>query len=752
MYGQRRLNRLFNKRGWLAVPLFYFASGSNWTIHGQATADVSFQSYLTNSERGSGREANGLILAFRDFIPGFGLLSGNIAGGLSDGSGAPGRNYLTLEGKRWLHKKINITVGDFEIPASPIVYDVPGVTLPNFMATGVSAVILDETRTYNFFAGEGYLMQGPRISFRTSTRQNLLGSSAKWRLGPRLTLGVRLTRLSLDNSTTDRSVAGLFDPVSRSFQSSSNATFQARWALKENLELFGEIAATRSEKTAAAAGAILQPFSAETGFAWRSKSYTVRAVYLNQSADYLPLAGFYLGGRKGETGEVRVRPFAWLDLFAGGSHLESTTSLTAGVTRELSNAYSFGISTVLPGKITATTSFSSIDVFALPIGGGRLKSVSNSMAMVGLSKGFKRQTFRISFSDLDITTIGGQQKQRSLDFEDDVRFKWGSVGGAARWQNQLEGGATNNVAFRGFGNVNFRHINLYGSFEKGSDLVNRSLLARSAISTSTFGARGKIGKQWDVYLDAFRTRLLLNVNSENAFALANQGVLPSFLFVNDHWTLFTNVTKHFSWKGGDISGDLSSYTAKQLPITGKIEGIVSALHGAQNRTGVKGIPVQIDHDRIEYTDAAGHYRFADVSEGRHTLELDLRRLPVEFDFATAENTFADVRATRPVRVDFEVNHLVKIDGSIETTAGAPLAGVTVRLEPGGFSTLTEADGKFCFDNLVEKAYVVSARGVNAQVSLSDGVQDLLKLSIPEEIKVIPVRKIMLDNNQEPGVK
>ena len=674
MYAQRRHNRLSISRGWFAVPIFCFASGGLWTIEGQATADLSFQSYLTNSERGSGREANGLILAFRDFIPGFGLLSGNVAGGLSDGSGAPGRNYLTLEGKRWLHKKVNITVGDFEIAASPIVYDMPGVVLPNFMATGVSASVLDETRTYNFFAGEGYLMQGPRISFRTATRQNILGSSAKWRLGPKLTLGARLTRLSLDRSASDHSVAGLFDPVSRSFESSSNLTFQARWIPRENLELYGEIAATGSEKTASAATATLQPFSAETGFAWRSKSYTVRAVYLNQSADYLPLAGFYLGGRKGETAEVRVRPLASLDFFAGGAHLESTTSLSSGVTRELSNSYSFGLSTVLPGKVTTTASYTSIDVFALPVGGGRVKSVSNSMVMVGLSKGFKRQTFRLSFSDLDITTIGGQQKQRSVDFEDDVRFKWGSVGGAVRWQNQLEGGITNNVVYRGLANLNFRRFNLFGSFEKGSDLVSRSLLARSAISTSTFGVRGKFGRQWDVYVDAFRTRLLLNVNNDNAFVLANQGVLPSFLFVNDHWTLFSNVTRHFSWKGGDGSGDLSSYTAKQLPITGKIEGIVSASHGAQNRTAAKGIPVMIDHDRVEFTDAAGHYRFTGISEGRHTLELDLRRLPIEFDFAVAENAFADVRATRPVRVDFEVSHLAKIEGIVETAAGLPLAG------------------------------------------------------------------------------
>ena len=76
----------------------------------------------------------------------------------------------------------------------------------------------------------------------------------------------------------------------------------------------------------------------------------------------------------------------------------------------------------------------------------------------------------------------------------------------------------------------------------------------------------------------------------------------------------------------------------------------------------------------------------------------------------------------------------------------------MRIEPGGFSTLSESDGRFSFDNLAEKGYVLSARGVEAQVNLSDEARTPSKLSIPEVIKVVPVRKIMLDNNQEPSGK
>ena len=744
-----RLDRLLcSNRGFAGtLSLALFLGGV--LAQAQTVADLSFQSYITNLNGQSGRASAGLALSFRDFLPGVGLLSGNLAGGSSEGSGLPGRNYLKLEGAQWLNRRVDVTVGDFEMPSSPIENYVPGISLPDFMATGISAFVRDGNHDYGVFAGEGYLLQGPRISFRIPTGQKIVGASGKWRLGPQFMVGARLTNLFLDRAGSDKSLSGLVDPVSRSFRESSNLTLQARWLARENLEVFGETALTHSEKSSIAGNVPLRPLSFEGGVNWKGTTQTARVVFLDQAADYLPLAGFYLGGRKGAIADYRIHPFASVDLFAGGAHLETATALTSAVSKQSTTSYSAGASMTLPGKVSLTSSYSSIDVFAISVSGKRTKSVTNSVATVGLARPFGRQTYRLSFTDLDVTTLGGQQKQRSTDFEDDVRFRWGSLGGTLRWQNQFAATLSNNLAFRAYCNLTFRRFNVFGSVEKGSDLVSRSLFTRSALSTSSLGVRGKLGRQVELYVDAFRTRLLLNINPESAFALANQGTLPSFLFLNDHWTLYSRVTKHFSWKGGDSSGDLASYTAKQLPITGSIEGIVSVVHGTEARTAAPGVPVMVDHDRTEYTDSSGHFRFTGIPEGHHTVELDTRGLPVEYDVQGSPANVAEVKPSRLSRLDFEVCRLGQLEGTVRTDTGKPLALVPVRLEPGGFSTTTGMDGKFLFENLKEGDYTVSSHGTQLVARVAEVGQQAVAFSITEETKQKPVRKITLELQSQP---
>jgi hypothetical protein len=142
---------------------------------------------------------------------------------------------------------------------------------------------------------------------------------------------------------------------------------------------------------------------------------------------------------------------------------------------------------------------------------------------------------------------------------------------------------------------------------------------------------------------------------------------------------------------------------------GTIRGVVFADDGATGtyRPGgplLSDVEVVLDDTRRIRTDHSGHYAFAGVSYGLHSVEIAYHSTS-PFFFTTASRVQSDA--------DTEVNFGVGLSsawlfGSVRSDAGTGLYGVEVGISKGSqhFSAQTDAEGKFRVQGLPDGEYEV----------------------------------------------
>jgi hypothetical protein len=230
----------------------------------------------------------------------------------------------------------------------------------------------------------------------------------------------------------------------------------------------------------------------------------------------------------------------------------------------------------------------------------------------------------------------------------------------------------------------------------GRDLANDTLFALNQVQTTVAGFHLPVGKDWSVQGDVLRNHMAMALNPQSAFVLALQGAPPQLALGGmERWNIFVRVTRQVRWGGVAPSGSSARTLAAMAPVMGSVEGFVKEPDGTP---GV-GIPVVLDGRRVEYTDETGRYRFPDVMQGEHRVELSPRELPAEFDPAGTPPGLIHVQSAKVARVDLTLERLTALRGQVLGVTGTDVEAVVIRLEGTDRATTARDDGHFGFYNL-----------------------------------------------------
>ena len=693
----------------LSAPGALRCAGQNTSAGAGANFEVATQGYYFGGKGSNASGITGLAVNFRSFVPGVGAISGNFEGYGRDGEPSVGDNYLQLRGFAWLGMRWGITGGDFRVAPSLVEFPFNNIFLPEIAARGVRIESSSMTRQYSVFYGTETLLEGPRVPFRITTPQRVLGGSVVQKLGERLQIGVRA--LYLSTSTIPESLGGLFPP-GENFRTAVSVSAQGLFRIGENFRLYGEATLSSGSGTAEVVNSLLpaiaargQQFSYTFGPVWNSPRLTIRANYIQQAASYLPLAGYYLGDRKGPFGEVRYRPWKMLEVFGSASAYRNNLSADPRLPVFQSSSTSGGVSLSLPFKISASGQISTVNFDVKQPGSDVFSPSQSRQISTTISRPIRTHNVHVAFRDLTTNASGREERQLSTEFEDIFQFHRMSLGAAVREQRLTAGGEhKTTLFFRGSGQALFGRFSAYAYIEHGNDLANQTVFATSIFNTTVIGAAARITKDWNLRVEASRNQLVTELNPENIFLFGSQGVgISNALSLFNQWTAYFRLSRQMHFGKPLPSGDLDQYVAQQLPVVGSIEGVVLERTMSAARPA-KGIPVTLDDNRVVNTTEDGSFRFSGVPEGEHRVALAGSELPAEYNAGAHPKASVSIRARHSADVQLDVVPLLTLTGHVFGPPGVDLSTVVVRLLPGKRYTTPAPDGRFAFYNLIEGDY------------------------------------------------
>ena len=671
-------------------------------IAGQA--DVALQGYY---QWGSGQnlaDTTGTSLKFQNFFPSIGLLTASFEGYGSQGDFRLGENFARLGGVSMLGRHWDFAGGDFHVPLNTVDPTFTNIYTPELNARGFAVDISSTHREIRIFGGVETLLQGPRVPFRAPAPQRVFGATAQQKLGS-VQLGLRYLHTSSSESQVTNDAA--YFPAGRRFLSGDSLTAQALYHPIKSFRFFAEGTASRAERQDDTPQTP-HTFSFLAGPELNTKMLTVRVNYVYQGSSYLPLIGYYAGDREGPFGEVRFRPIKTVEMFASASKYANNLDHDPSVPTYHVTGYSGGISATLPWRFSASAQASAVELASSPAANSNEAGLMrNQQISFSLSRPIGRHTVRASAFELKNRTNLIDSTQRLAELEDMFTWKSLVVGGAARLQKSAGMDARNSVFYRGTVRFNIRSFSVYGTVEAGNDLVNKSLLATNSLNSTVIGASAPLFRGWSLQMEAFRNNLTTDLNPASIFVLEGRGVdVPMVLSSLNQWSIFFRISKQLRWGAATPAETMEQYTARQIPLVGTIEGMVSQNLIAGPR-GAKGIPVRLDGYRLAFTDASGYFQFNEVAEGVHKVGPALEELPADVELDGLASADVGVAPRLRSRIDFAVAPLLSVSGKITAPKGVVLENVVVRAHPSNRYTTPDPDGYFSLANLREGTYDIS---------------------------------------------
>jgi hypothetical protein len=717
-------------------------------------ADVALQGYYLGGNSQPLTALSGVNAAFREYLPSLGFVTGNLEGYDDSTRGRLGQNSITFHGLLWKGRRWTITGGDFRFRTALVPLPFTNYSYPEIGARGARAEMTDGHRKFTLFWGEETLQTGPRITFRTSVPQSILGAAVQQSFGTRLNVAVRYLGLS---SAEDQVEANpIYFPAGSEFRRTDSLSVQAAYFAGRGFTFFSDTTLSREQFAASALFPHAAPFSWLAGAKWQTKRLTVTANYGSLSRSALPVLGYYFGDREGPFAEIRYKVFGTLELF--GSALGSRNNLEhdPGLVNLSTEDATAGANVILPGQIALSGQYSKLSLRGeLLSDPAQNQSQHSTQSQAALSKTVSRHNLTFTARDLALLNLNYLQKQKSAEIQDHVNVSRFIFGGAVRMQQESAAGRLQNSVFvRASGQVRIRRVSLYGQFETGNDLINKTLFATNSVNTTVAGVDFPVANGWTMQAEAFRTTLLSALNPVNILVLQTQGEGVSDILNNfNQWSFFLRLTHRTHW--GAPLPEASDLLNNQ-PIYGAIEGFVYD-DGSQ---GVAGVSVQLDHSRYAVTDDTGRYRFDEVPEGAHAVVLNMAELPADYSPGHAAPASVTVKTRGVARADLRV---VKAGSSIagvvrglaaEDLGVVRLENIVINLSPAGNYTTCDGDGEFAFYNLTPGRYLVSIDATSLPenyvlVSEPEVTVDLsaaagapaITFQIKKKIEELPVRKV-----------
>jgi hypothetical protein len=676
-------------------------------------AEVALQGYYLGGSGQNLVDTSGMAFNFREFVGGFGLISGSLQAYGSQGNFRMGENFLDVQQLAAFGQHWRFTGGDFRVTANMVDNPFNNIYNPEIAGRGFRMEISRGKRTYGFFVGDETLQDGPRITFRVLAPQTVLGAFAQQQIGEHLQLGVRY--LHFGSSESDIENNPFLFPIGRQFLSATSVQTQATYSLTKQFKFYSE-ATLSSAQEAPEGGKAGGPASVLIGPVWQSDKLTLRSNYTYQTASYFPLLGYFAGDRRGSFAEARYRLAPGVEFSASANHYSNNLANDPAVSDFRSTGYSAGTSLSLPWKLSAGANVSIIQFLASPAASGQSSGSTGAVpqddstdqqVILSLSRPIQRHNLRFSFMDLKLDSNLTRDTQQSLEIEDTFMVKKLVLGGAVRTQSADSTQSRSTLYFRGSAQINFRRVNAYGYIETGNDLLNRTLFATNSYSTTVVGLSAPVTDGWNLQAEVFRNQLNTSLNPENIFVMQSQGIgISNTLSAFNQWSMYFRLAKRMHWGAEQPGGGWEHYAAINNPLVGVVEGVVAEQILAGNR-GVEGIPVSLDGVRVTLTQPGGRYRFSDVPEGVHRIDLDMQALPADFETGTAIEEHIKVEPRSTTRADLNVVRLTSLTGKITAPPGIAIDEVVVRLSPSRRYTTPDADGNFTFYNLREGDYEIA---------------------------------------------
>jgi hypothetical protein len=722
-------------------------------------ADIASQGYYLGGASQPLQALTGASVAFRIFQPGLGFINGNLEGYDETTRGRLGMNFVILNGLSWKKRRWTITAGDAKVLTALVPAPFTNYVYPELGIRGAKVDMNDGIRQYSFFAGEETLQEGPRITFRIGTPQKIAGVSVNQNFGRNVHVGVRV--LDLSNNADAIPANPAYFPIGSEFTRTDMITAQASWTPVKRLMFFSDASAAHSVYAASAAYPHQEPFSSLIGAAWDTKSLTIRASYGSEGRSVLPALGYYLGDRRGSYVETQYRPFRRLELFGSAQRSMNNLEHNPGVPDLTAGQVAAGLNVTLLRDTSISGQYSVIGLTSRQASDPAANQNQTSrQSQLSISKRVSRNNLMVTARSLDLNASFIQQKQTSLEVRNTVQFSRFLLTGAVRGQQQNQSGQLENTVYvEGGGQVRLGKFSIYGQFEAGNDLVNKSLFATNTASTEVLGVTIPLVHGWAVNAEAFRTKLISALNPESLFVLATQGDDLSQILDNfNQWSFYLRFSRREQWGAPILE---HGAVADTNAVYGIIEGVVYDL--GSGPVPAPGISLKLDGQRATSTDATGHYRFDDVTEGAHKVELNMDELPAEFSPGAASPGPADVKPRKSTRFDLQIVRADsaiqgKVEGIAPEDAGAIfLNDVVVAIDPGTYTTCSNG-GAFGFYNLtpgqyqisidtktLPENYVLDSEPV-VSVDLTSAGSPQVLFRIKKQVEQLPVRRVFAGNS------
>ena len=681
------LARVFAAAGLLLAA----ASGAH--AQGRGQAEFALQGYYLNGNQQFLNSTSGLALHFQDFLPHIGLLSGSLEGYTAQNRLVTGDNFLELRGAPWIGYHWTVTGGDFHAPAYLVEFPFYNIFTPEITARGFRVLAQHGDTQYMIFLGEETLAAGPRVPYRIIAPQTVAGAGAVHKIGRYLRVGARFMQFHSSPSQIEENPE--FFPPGRDQGFVRTFSVQSLYTPDKRLKIYAEVSRPLEQRHAVT--------SSIAGAAWESKSLTFRLNYVLQGVQYFPLAGYFVGDRRGPFAEVHLHPWKRIDLYGSASRYRNNLENDPAAVSLDSTSGSAGLTAALPAKFSFNGQVSVIRFTTQQPGDAPVAS-NNRQIEVTLARSLGRHNLHLSVRDLKLVMPPASQRQRSVEIEDMYQLRHFFIGGSARWQRASGADQRNSIYLRGSFQANVGRLSAYANVEGGKDLANRTIFATNTYSTTVLGIGLRLFRGWNLQAEAFRNRLNMDLNPENIFLLQGGGIpISETLAALSQWSLYFRLSKQIQWGGGLPNEKLDQFAANAVPLTGILQGVVSVRRLAGPLPG-QGIPISLDGQRTAITGADGRYVFNDVPEGEHQVGLSLPELPADYDPVAVAPSAVLVRPRQVARADFAVLPLTSVQGRVTGPEGTPLEGIVIRMHPGERYTTTSKDGRFTFYNVREGDY------------------------------------------------
>ena len=672
-------------------------------------ADTAIQGYYLGGENQPLTSVTGIATGFQHYMPGIALIRGHLEG-YSQGHGAAiGENYVEVSGLHLRGRLWSFTGGDYRFSTRLTKTPATNYYFPDIFLRGARAEMVDGRRQYEVFWGTQTLSQGPRITFRTSSPEQISGVQVHEQYGEHLELGARLIHLQAGSESVNRNL-NLF-PLGREYSSSDAFTVSSTWKPRSKLTLFSEGSLSRAtfaqgfENTPGG-----HPISYIAGVDWRPGRLSLKANYGDLAPALLSIPANFFGDRRGPWVEARYRLFKTAEIYASGQQTRTNLTDIPGVPTVKAASASGGFNVPLLFKVSLGADFSFIKAEVKDTENAAANQVQrDSQGSVSLSRSFSRHNLQVTARQLNLRSTLFRQKQQSVEVNDSVHFSRFTGGGGVRLQQLHADRLSNSVFVRGNLQAHIKKLNAYAQFEVGNDLANKNLFATNSLSTSLYGVTLTTLRGWTIQAEAFRTTLIQALNPENVLALQTIGSgLTTQLAGLNTWNFYLRASRRNRW-GAGLPEEMGAYSIAQALAFGSVEGLVKIT--GQTKPGTVAVGIRLDGARVVKADVSGHYRFDQVDPGEHTVEIDIEQLGAEYS-PSGKPEKITVAARRSTRFDLEI---IPTGGSIHgeisglkvQEENSHLNTMVINLKPRDRFTIADTAGGFAFYNLPDGHYTVS---------------------------------------------